>query len=274
MMGRFADFRRRIAEAFFGKRQEPPVHVPAETNKYFASSNAGVVNIAPPPTTSIIKLPSWHEDCISGVCSAGPGHLLTCSEDKTLVLADWEHGHIKRQWVGHTRGINRLDYSVSQQMAFSGSRDCTVRAWKEGKSDPVMTFEGHTLTVSGVSASTDGQQMASGSRDYTVRLWDVNTGTCVRMSKVSQNVVTYVKWLRQEPMVLQASEDLEVRLWDTRHMSVAQSYHGHVNIPLCCDVSADGLYFVTCSNGFDGQGCEVRVRSHMHATWPPTSRLN
>jgi len=34
---------------------------------------------------------------------------------------------------------------------------------------------------------------------------------------------------------------------------------GHSNIPLCCDVSADGLSFLTCHKGFDGTGCELRV---------------
>lgn len=64
-----------------------------------------------------------------------------------------------------------------------------------------------------------------------------------------------------ERAVAQTGEDLRVRVWDVRDFSAAaQTLEGHVNIPHCCDVSPDGNYLVSCSNGFDdGAGCEVKV---------------
>ena len=52
-----------------------------------------------------------------------------------------------------------------------------------------------------------------------------------------------------------------MRVWDVRDFSAAaQTLEGHVNIPHCCDVSADGNYLISSSNGFDdGSGCEVKV---------------
>ena len=38
---------------------------------------------------------------------------------------------------------------------------------------------------------------------------------------------------------------------------VAQTLQGHVNLPLCVD--AHGALLLSCSNGFDGAGCEARL---------------
>lgn len=43
-------------------------------------------------------------------------------------------------------------------------------------------------------------------------------------------------------------------------MRVVQSFVGHTNIQLHCDVAQDLNSFVSCSNGFNQTGCEVKVR--------------
>ncbi len=64
-------------------------------------------------------------------------------------------------------------------------------------------------------------------------------------------------------MLVQASEDLRLRLWDTRIGLAASAceFVGHNNIITCCDVASNGedVYFASCSNGFDGAGCEVMI---------------
>lgn len=49
------------------------------------------------------------------------------------------------------------------------------------------------------------------------------------------------------------------RLFDTRTMQVIHSFPRKHYIQMACDVSPDGLYCVTCSNGFGGKGCEATV---------------
>lgn len=51
------------------------------------------------------------------------------------------------------------------------------------------------------------------------------------------------------------------RLFDTRTMQVIHSFPRKHYIQMACDVSPDGLYCVTCSNGFGGKGCEATVSS-------------
>jgi WD40 repeat protein len=67
-----------------------------------------------------------------------------------------------------------------------------------------------------------------------------------------------MSWVSTEPLVLQGSEDLHLRLWDHRAMSKpAAVMAGYTYFPLTC--AAMGDYFLTGSNGFDGEGCELRL---------------
>ena len=54
-----------------------------------------------------------------------------------------------------------------------------------------------------------------------------------------------MKAIPEEAAVLQAGEDLQLRLWDSRTMQPVQMLSQHSNIPLCCDVSADGKVHLT-----------------------------
>ncbi len=63
---------------------------------------------------------------------------------------------------------------------------------------------------------------------------------------------------------MQTSEDLTLRVWDSRdRLKVAQEMKGSMCFPLCCDVSPDGMYFLTGCNGFGGggggSGCQLQV---------------
>lgn len=47
-------------------------------------------------------------------------------------------------------------------------------------------------------------------------------------------------------------------------MQVIHSFPRKHYIQMACDVSPDGLYCVTCSNGFGGKGCEATVNQFYH----------
>ncbi|KAK3282038.1 hypothetical protein CYMTET_10206, partial [Cymbomonas tetramitiformis] len=204
-------------------------------------------------------LPCCHSEAVLGLVSAGDGLVLSGGNDKTVQLWDWTCGTILERWTGHTSSVNRVAYTPQHARYITASRDTTVKIWQGGSPAAVQELAGHSLNVSGLSLSYQHQHAWTGSRDYTVRVWDLNTAQQVRMNKISRNVVTCMAAFPSEPAFLQTSEDLQVRVWDSRDLSVAQSFTGHVNIPLSCDVALDGIHMLTCSHGFDGFGCEARL---------------
>lgn len=57
------------------------------------------------------------------------------------------------------------------------------------------------------------------------------------------------------------------RVWDSRTWQVTNTFPAKQYIQTYCDVSPNGNYLVSSSNGFGGQGCEATV-SHWRCFWP------
>eukprot|EP00128_Syssomonas_multiformis_P009194 Colp12_sorted_trinity150504_noHs@15394 len=192
--------------------------------------------------------------------SVADSYLITGGEDKVVKVYDLEHDMLLQTWRGHDREVQRCEFSRSANLAFTASRDRTLRAWRKGQERPVETFEGHELPVMGLACSQESKQhICSGARDYMVKLWDASTGQCVNTQTISRNVVTYMRWIEKEDNVVQTSEDKRLRVWDTRTMRVATDLPSGDQIQHCCDVSPDGNFILTSDNGFDGVGCQLTV---------------
>lgn len=53
---------------------------------------------------------------------------------------------------------------------------------------------------------------------------------------------------------------ISFRLWDSRGLQVAHMFSTKQHIQTYCEVSEDGHKCISCSNGFEGEGCEATVR--------------
>lgn len=173
-----------------------------------------------------------------------------------------------QRWEGHRRGVNAAAYGPTTGYAYTAGRDLTICQWSRREAAVSRSFEGHSLNIAALALSPDERLLVSGARDTSVRLWDTNSGAQVAMNETPRNLVTALRWIPGEASsVLQASEDLRLRVWDVRSsgrqqpagLKATSTMLGHSNIPLSCDVSGDGLSFLTCHKGFDGTGCELRV---------------
>jgi len=221
-------------------------------------------------------------------------HFASGSEDRSIALINASSGNVNESSRRRVRRILQAHPRTVTCMAsaggsvFSGSRDKEMRQWRSdiiyavddenAAVQPVATYTGHTLPISSISArcspadspahdsvsgsTVTGQciDLVSGSRDYSLRFWDVSTSSCIGMSSITQNVVTCVRWIPSRPHVcVQSSEDLTLRVWDARLRQVVQSYNDGPSFALCCDASADGSTIITAHNGFEGEGCELKV---------------
>ena len=201
---------------------------------------------------------------VSWLCAAGAGRILSGGQDGSAAVTSWRDGAVTHSWKAHAKPVTRVAHLPRSGDVLTAGRDGLVKLWSLGDAgDAAMRREcvGHDLTVSGLAELEDLGLACSGSRDYTVRAWDLETARCTAVAKISRNVVTNLRRVPREPVVAQTSEDLRVRLWDVRDLTTpAATFEGHVDIPHCVDVTPDGNYLVTSSNGFDAtSGCELRV---------------
>ncbi|KAG8011978.1 WD repeat-containing protein 31 [Nibea albiflora] len=105
----------------------------------------------------------------------------------------------------------------------------------------------------------NGRKLCTGSRDNWMCLWDIESAKCEQRHNISRNLVTHVCWVPGSSSVVQTSEDKTIRVWDSRAWQVTNTFPAKQYIQTHCDVSPNGNYMVSSSNGFGGQGCEATL---------------
>lgn len=209
---------------------------------------------------SVVEHGSIHGDAVTCIDAYAPGTSLTGGKDNSIVLFNWKQGVTLRQWTGHSRDVTKVKH-VGETI-FSSSRDKTIKVWQASKAgnEPISTFEGHRLVVTAIDLNENGTLLFSGSRDNCVRLWDTTKNTSISEKEVSRNLVSCVKWVPgTQTQVAQTGEDKMVRIWDTRNMQPSFTFPAQQYFQTCCDCSRNGQFILTCSNGFNGKGCEATL---------------
>jgi eukaryotic-like serine/threonine-protein kinase len=101
--------------------------------------------------------------------------LLSCSDDKTIVLWDAQTGAFIRRFQGHLSAVTDLALSNNPRYFASCSKDQSIRIWDIETAEEVWRYEGHQAKVSSVLFIHDkaGGQLLSASDDSSLRLWDL-----------------------------------------------------------------------------------------------------
>ncbi|XP_027543798.1 WD repeat-containing protein 31 isoform X1 [Neopelma chrysocephalum] len=254
------------------------------TTKYGADGSVGQTGSIVGQTGSIVgqtgsmgtsRHSPAHTDAVTSVAALKPDLCVSGGRDKSVAVCSWRSGAALRRFVGHEREVTKVTSALDSSRVFSASRDKTVMMWElHGASGPSQHFPGHELVVTGLAVSPDASQLCTGSRDNTVCKWDTETGECLARATISRNLVTHLCWVPGEPYVIQTSEDKTTRIWDSRELQVAHTFPAKQHIQTCCDVSQDGRYCLSSSQGGEatlwdlrqtrGRVCEYR--GHFHTT--------
>ncbi|XP_046562106.1 WD repeat-containing protein 31-like [Haliotis rubra] len=244
----------------FSKKKSP---------KYDSFNSTSKQTDSPEREGGVMSSSPVHQEAVVSLAGVQTGLSLSGSKDKTVVLYDYQNNRLEDRWTGHEREVTKVCYGSACHGMFSASRDKSVKMWQRGNPNAVREFQGHDLVVTAVTLNPDNTMLCTGSRDNSVRLWNVETAKCLMQNSIPQNLVTDVKWIPNSSLVVQVGEDKQVRLFDTRNLSVIHSFTKKQYIQMSCDISPDGVYCLTCSNGFGGNGCEatlwdLRSRSLIH----------
>ncbi|CDY52180.1 BnaAnng11210D [Brassica napus] len=110
-----------------------------------------------------------------------------------LCLWDLAAGVSTRRFVGHTKDVLSVAFSLDNRQIISASRDRTIKLWNTWGS----TLSGHTGYASTVAVSPDGSLCASGGKDGVVllywlcaateqgiKIWDLESKSVVEDLKV------------------------------------------------------------------------------------------
>ena len=230
---------------------------------------------------------------------------VSCSEDATIKIWDYESGEFERTLKGHTNAVNDIAFNLPStgggggSLLASCSADLTVKLWDFQQGfECVRTMHGHDHNVSSVcflpEGALGGEHVVSSSRDYTIKIWEVASGFCVRTLTGHDDWVRMVRvhfdWNVSSgsgdggPLLLAScSNDQTVRLWNVENGECRHELRGHDHVVECVafgnqyveaylldsDQNQDqnqGLHHPSSPNGINTTSSSASSATHTTAT--------
>ncbi|KAF8584526.1 dynein regulator [Ramaria rubella] len=174
-------------------------------------------------TTHCIKVLNSHTDWIRCAVSSPDARLiLTCSNDHTARILDFESGATKAEMRGHENVVEvavfapvpsllairdlvarpanprsaKID-ALGVAFVATGSRDKTIKIWDALSGQCLWTFVGHDNWVRALAFHPCGKYLLSAADDHSVRIWDLKTGRCLKKIEAHDQFVASIVWGRQ-----------------------------------------------------------------------------
>jgi WD40 repeat protein len=186
---------------------------------------------------------------------------LSGSDDKRVIIWNWQNGRILRALSGHTKPVNCV--VLQGDFAFSGSSDKTVRVWnwQSGRllralngpmravralavqdeyllssgddkcitvwnwqnGELLRTLEGHSGSVRDLAVQ--GEIALSASSDKSIGVWKWTSGELLRTIKAHSSSLTGV--VMQDDLAVSASTGAQVRKWNWQTGELLATFSGH-----------------------------------------------
>ena len=165
--------------------------------------------------TAVDRTLEGHTDDVQSIAYSTSGNLIaTGGVDKVVRL--WSAdvvGQPPVQLKGATKGINRLMFSMEDDLLLGCSNDNSARVWRVMNGSVLHTYTGHSDFVTCGAFVPNTGKILTGSKDRMVKLWDVHKGNCVKsipcMSSCNDCCV-----VPGSQTLATAHADKSVRLWD------------------------------------------------------------
>ncbi|RID49979.1 hypothetical protein BRARA_H00738 [Brassica rapa] len=164
--------------------------------------------------------------------------------DGELCLWDLAAGVSTRRFVGHTKDVLSVAFSLDNRQIISASRDRTIKLWNTWGPNTLQptivsaswdktvkvwnlsncklrsTLSGHTGYASTVAVSPDGSLCASGGKDGVVLLWDLAEGK--KLYSLEANSVIHALCFSPNRYWLCAATEQGIKIWDLESKSVVE----------------------------------------------------
>jgi WD40 repeat protein len=102
--------------------------------------------------------------------------LASAGDDKVIKFWDVSAG-TAHQLVGHTRGIEALEFSSDGHLLASGDNGGTLIIWDVDTEQSLRKIADNPKGIKVVTLSPDGRFVASGNNDSTIKIWEVSSGS-------------------------------------------------------------------------------------------------
>ena len=179
-------------------------------------TESGGIEIYGWPAAKLLHRETIGEDIIYQVSWREDGKVLaTAGPDLAIHLLD-ESAKGIRGFAGHSREVTTIAMLPGGYFV-SGSRDQTLRVWREETGELVRTLNNHTNAVHDVAVRPGSMNapyvLASAAADKTVRLWWPVRGRLMRFAKLPSPALD-ICWTKDGTALLAACADGHLRIID------------------------------------------------------------
>ncbi len=170
-----------------------------------------------------------HEDAVWALTPLDDQHLISASEDGTLLVWNVYTGQIITKFTRHKGGVHSVS-PLDGLYVISGARDATLRVWNAQTGKQWGVLHGHKNMIFSV-ATINGEHVVSASRDRSLKIWDVPS------KKAIHTLLGHKDWVRDVGVlnaryIVSASDDETLRVWDIstgQTIRVLKGHQGNVN---------------------------------------------
>jgi WD40 repeat protein len=195
------------------------------------------------------------------------GHLVSCSDDKSVKIWHVPSRRFQASFLGHTHWVRTAHFNARSTKIASGGDDKTVRLWDvESRKQEAVMYD-HTATVNDTVFHPDGSVVAACSDDCSVKLWDARSGRLLQHYDAHVGPVRRLAFHPSGNYLASTSDDATVKLWDLREGRLMYTLYGHEGPSLGVSFTGNGGAFA--SGGSDG--VIMLWRSHLEEDGGPPS---
>jgi platelet-activating factor acetylhydrolase IB subunit alpha len=159
---------------------------------------------------------------------------VTCSEDTTIKVWDYESGQFERTLKGHTDAVQDIAFNEQGTRLVSCSSDLSVKVWEfEQEFVCQKSMYGHDHSVSSIVCVPATDLAVSSSRDKSIKVWDIASGYCVRTLEGHDNWVRRVRVSPCGSTLVSAAADQTVKVWQLKTGACTQTLRPHEHVVDC-----------------------------------------
>lgn len=145
--------------------------------------------------------------------------VLTCSDDYTIKMWDWEQNwKLIQTFEGHQHYVMSVAFNPKDSNTFaSACLDKTVKIWSLGSKTPNFTLEAPDskgFNYVDYYPHGDKPYIITSSDDRTVRVWDYQTKACVAVLEDHLSNVSFAIFHPELPLIISGSEDATIKIWN------------------------------------------------------------